>query len=135
MSDLPFEIDEEKERKPEPEMLASNVLVVDDEPVVRDVFKRLMAREPGMSVSVPGEAGGQVRRVRARHARRRRRDGDGGGQRPDGRHALAGGGGLPARAPRLAAGPGGGRGGDRDGRAVRLAPAGGEADAAHAGRG
>src|SRR5258706_12188399 len=56
MSDLPFEIDEEKERKPEPEMLASNVLVVDDEPVVRDVFKRLLAREPDMVVSVAEDA-------------------------------------------------------------------------------
>src|SRR4051812_33876823 len=56
MSDLPFEIDEEVKRKPEPEMLASNILVVDDEPVVRDVFKRLLAREPDMVVSVAEDA-------------------------------------------------------------------------------
>jgi CheY-like chemotaxis protein len=55
MSDLPFDTDEE-EAKPEPETLASNVLVVDDEPVVRDVFQRLLAREQDMVVSVAEDA-------------------------------------------------------------------------------
>src|SRR5688572_7242663 len=56
MADLPFEIFEEPEPESEPETLASNVLVVDDEPVVRDVFQRLLAREPDMVVSTAPDA-------------------------------------------------------------------------------
>src|SRR4051812_26298527 len=56
MSDLPFEIDEEPQKPSEPETLVSNVLIVDDEPVVRDVFKRLLARETDMVVSVAEDA-------------------------------------------------------------------------------
>jgi len=55
MSDLPFEIEEERPA-PEPETLASNILVVDDEPVVRDVFRRLLSREQDMVVSVAEDA-------------------------------------------------------------------------------
>ncbi|HZN91156.1 MAG TPA: response regulator transcription factor, partial [Myxococcales bacterium] len=54
MSDLPFET--EDEAKAEPETLVSNVLVVDDEPVVRDVFSRLLGRETDMVVSVAEDA-------------------------------------------------------------------------------
>ncbi len=43
MSDLPFDTDEEPTSGEQ--MLASNVLVVDDEPVVRDVLRRLLERE------------------------------------------------------------------------------------------
>jgi YesN/AraC family two-component response regulator len=57
MSDLPFEIDDDDEKTPpEPATLASNVLVVDDEPVVRDVFQRLLAREQDMVVTVAEDA-------------------------------------------------------------------------------
>ncbi|HVE83005.1 MAG TPA: response regulator, partial [Myxococcales bacterium] len=57
MSDLPFEIDVELEDEPrEPETLVSNVLVVDDEAVVRDVFQRLLARETDMVVTVTEDA-------------------------------------------------------------------------------
>jgi CheY-like chemotaxis protein len=56
MSDLPFEIVEDPGPESEPETLASNVLVVDDEPVVRDVFLRLLARESDVVVSVAPDA-------------------------------------------------------------------------------
>ncbi len=45
--DLPFE---------EPETLVSCVLVVDDEPTVRDVFTRLLAKEPELSVQTADSA-------------------------------------------------------------------------------
>src|SRR4051812_16760799 len=56
MSDLPFEMEDEEKTPPEPATLASNVLIVDDEPVVRDVFQRLLAREQDMVVVVAEDA-------------------------------------------------------------------------------
>jgi len=56
MSDLPFEMEDEEKTPPEPATLVSNVLIVDDEPVVRDVFQRLLAREQDMVVSVAEDA-------------------------------------------------------------------------------
>lgn len=46
VSDFPFDVDEGEPEVP----LASAVLVVDDEPVVRDVLARLLSREPDLVV-------------------------------------------------------------------------------------
>ena len=48
--DLPFD------EPDEPETIVSRVLVVDDEPTVREVFLRLLSREQELSVEVAGSA-------------------------------------------------------------------------------
>ena len=54
--DLPFETDEGGGSKEGRGTLASTVLVVDDEPVVRDVCARLLAREADLVVSLAEDA-------------------------------------------------------------------------------
>lgn len=54
--DLPFETDEGGGGEGGGRTLASTVLVVDDEPVVRDVCARLLAREPDLVVSLAEDA-------------------------------------------------------------------------------
>ncbi|QRK07955.1 response regulator [Archangium violaceum] len=54
--DLPFETDEGGGGEEGRGTLASTVLVVDDEPVVRDVCARLLAREPDLVVSLAEDA-------------------------------------------------------------------------------
>src|SRR4051812_28714347 len=49
--DLPFEEDAGAGDGSSSETLASTVLVVDDEEVVRDVFSRLLSREPDLIVA------------------------------------------------------------------------------------
>jgi CheY-like chemotaxis protein len=54
--DLPFETDESSGGEGGGGTLASTVLVVDDEPVVRDVCARLLAREPDLVVTLAEDA-------------------------------------------------------------------------------
>jgi CheY-like chemotaxis protein len=63
--DLPFETDEGGGGEEGAGTLASAVLVVDDEPVVRDVCARLLSREPDLVVSLAQDAEEALRLLRA----------------------------------------------------------------------
>lgn len=63
--DLPFETDEGGGGEEGRGTLASTVLVVDDEPVVRDVCARLLSREPDLVVSLAEDAEEALELLRA----------------------------------------------------------------------
>jgi CheY-like chemotaxis protein len=65
-SDFPFEVDGDASDSGSHDTLASAVLIVDDEPVVRDVFSRLLEREEDLVVVTADSAEAALNHLRNR---------------------------------------------------------------------